>query len=135
MLPNQPKHQHILAATVPTFRDRPLYEYIDIGDSSTSIDAFRFYSNDEIRMRTLSGGILGAAHDHEHTVTEETRKTRLSFELHPSVLFEDLSANDDVPIAEEGNNHAIDDRNMNNENLQSELAALVSLLYGYGLEQ
>lgn len=79
-------------------------------------------------MRTLSGGILGAAH--EHTVTEETRKTRLSFELHPSVLFEDLSANDDVPIAQEGNNHAIDNRNMNNENLPSELAALISFLYG-----
>ncbi len=80
-------------------------------------------------MRTLSGGILGAAH--EHTVTEETRKTRLSFELHPSVLFEDLSANDDVPIAQEGNNnHAIVDRNMNHENLPSELAALVSFLYG-----
>ena len=128
MLPNQ----HILATTVPTFRDRPLYEYIDIGCSSTSIDAFRFYSNDEIRMRTLSGGILGAAH--EHTVAEETRKTRLSFELHPSVLLEDLSANDDVPIAQEGNNHAIDDRNMN-ENPQSELAALISFLYLYGPEQ
>lgn len=133
MLPNQnqPQYQHILATTVPTFRDRPLYEYIDIGDSSTSIDAFQFYSNDEIRMRTLSGGILGAAN--EHTVAEETRKTRLSFELHPSVLLEDLSSNDDVPIAQEGNNnHAIDDRNMN-ENPQSELAALISFLYG--LEQ
>lgn len=131
MLPNQPQHQHILAATVPTFRDRPLYEYIGIGDSSTSIDAFQFYSNDEIRMRTLSGGILGASHEH---TTEESRKTRLSFELHPSVLFEDLFANDDVPIAREGNNNpAIDNRNMNNENLPSELAALVSFLYG--LEQ
>lgn len=119
MLPNPPQHQHILATTVPTFRDRPLYEYIDIGDSSTSIDAFRFYSNSEIRMRTLSGGLLGAAHEHE--ATEETRKTRLSFELHPSVLFEDLSANDDVPIAQEGNM---------NENPQSELAALVSFLFG-----
>eukprot|EP00986_Skeletonema_menzelii_P003026 scaffold891_cov130-Skeletonema_menzelii.AAC.4 len=40
-------------------------------------------------MRTISSGVLGA--DQESTSTEGgTRKTRISFELHPSVFYEDL---------------------------------------------
>ena len=41
-------------------------------------------------MRTISGGILGA--DQESTSTEDhtIRKTRISFELHPSAFIDDF---------------------------------------------
>ena len=54
-----------------------------------TVDAFLLYSNDEVRMRTISSGVLGAGQ--ESTSTEGgTRKTRISFELHPSVFIEDF---------------------------------------------
>mmetsp|Transcript_34228 Transcript_34228/g.51319 ORF Transcript_34228/g.51319 Transcript_34228/m.51319 type:complete len:147 (-) Transcript_34228:74-514(-) len=56
-------------------------------------DAFLFYSDDEVRMRALSGGTRGAAHQSAGT-DGVTRKTRISFELHPSVFFEDLFSDD-----------------------------------------
>ena len=45
-------------------------------------------------MRALSGGVLGAAP--ESTATEDTRKTRLSFELHPSTFLDDSFVDDSV---------------------------------------
>ena len=51
------------------------------------------YSDDEVRMRTLSGGARGS--DHPSTATDGvTRKTRLSFELHPSAFLEDFLPDD-----------------------------------------
>ena len=84
---------------VPTFRDGNCslnsflreagFESEPQGDK---VDAFLLYSNDEVRMRTISGGVLGA--DQESTSAEgDNRKTRLSFELHPSAFIEDLLAN------------------------------------------
>ncbi len=78
-----------LMKKVPTFRERSLLEEAGISKNKQE-DAFLFYSNDEIRMRALSGGMRGAAH--QSTVTDGVaRKTRISFELHPSVFFEDFS--------------------------------------------
>ncbi len=77
-----------LMKKVPTFRERSLLEEAGISKNIQE-DAFLFYSNDEIRMRALSGGMRGAAH--QSTVIDGVaRKTRISFELHPSVFFEDF---------------------------------------------
>lgn len=78
--------------TVPTFRESSLLEEAGIskrGSNNKQEDAFLFYSNDEVRMRVLSGGTRGAAH--LSSVTDGVaRKTRISFELHPSVFFEEF---------------------------------------------
>jgi len=73
-------------------------------------------------MRTISGGILGAPH--ESTSTEEIRKTRISFELHPSVFFEDFFADDF--LANRVNEEAV----IKNLNENPQMSALVSLLFG-----
>jgi hypothetical protein len=71
---------------------------VDDTDLPTQYDAFLYYSDDEVRMRTLSGGILGSARESTgaNGALAIRRKTRLSFELHPSVFFDDLFADDDV---------------------------------------
>jgi hypothetical protein len=79
---------------VPTFRHSSLDSFLQeagFEPQGDKVDAFLLYSNDEVRMRTISGGVLGA--DQESTLTESNRKTRLSFELHPSAFIEDLLAN------------------------------------------
>ena len=80
---------------VPTFRDgnTSLNSFLwEAGFESEKqgdkVDAFLLYSNDEVRMRTISGGVLGA--DQESMSAEGNRKTRLSFELHPAAFIEDL---------------------------------------------
>ena len=79
---------------VPTFRNgSSLNSFLqeagfESEQQGDKVDAFLLYSNDEVRMRAISGGVLGA--DQESTSAESNRKTRLSFELHPSVFIEDL---------------------------------------------
>ena len=79
---------------VPTFRDgncslNSFLQEAGFEPQGDKVDAFLLYSNDEVRMRTISGGVLGA--DQESTSAEgDNRKTRLSFELHPSAFIEDL---------------------------------------------
>jgi hypothetical protein len=110
--------QHDLGVSVPTFRDRRLLQYIEYGENeqaTDAADAFLHYSDDEVRMRTLSGGIRGAAH--QSTAPECIRKTRISFELHPSVFFDDL-------LDDESFLH-IDEDVVKNANPQ--VAALISL--------
>ncbi len=85
---------------IPTFRETSLLEEAGISKPGSSSeeeeDAFLFYSNDEVRMRALSGGTRGAAH--RSAVTDGVaRKTRISFELHPSVFFEDLFFEEQLP--------------------------------------
>ena len=80
---------------VPTFRHSSLNSFLQeagFEPQGDKVDAFLLYSNDEVRLRTISGGVLGA--DQESTSAEgDNRKTRLSFELHPSAFIEDLLAN------------------------------------------
>lgn len=65
---------------------------IGMSEQATNVDAFLFYSNDEVRMRTLSGGTVGAEDRQSTSVTQgSTRKTRLSFELHPSLICEGIA--------------------------------------------
>jgi len=56
-------------------------------------DAFLHYSNDETRMNTL---MLKEAskYQRQQRVTQE-RKTRISFEVHPSLILEDLLFDND----------------------------------------
>eukprot|EP00985_Skeletonema_marinoi_P021650 scaffold13386_cov154-Skeletonema_marinoi.AAC.7 len=68
---------------------------IDESEQADKVDAFLLYSNDDVRMRTLSGGQVGANQQSMSTETEgedstRKRKTRISFELHPSVFIENL---------------------------------------------
>ena len=90
---------HIHTYEVPTFRDdhRTLQDNRAVGDP-IAYDAFLHYSDDEVRMRTLSGGILGSTREEATGANGRgaIRKTRLSFELHPSVFYDDLFADDDV---------------------------------------
>ena len=78
---------------VPTFfRDKSLLEYAGLVKNEQE-DAFMIYSDDEVRMRALSGGARGS--DHQPRAADGvTRKTRLSFELHPAVFFEDFLPDD-----------------------------------------
>ena len=60
---------------------------------SRARDAFLYFSNQERRMAYLMGEEInnrGQEHDpQEEGETAEQRKTRISFELHPSLLIED----------------------------------------------
>jgi len=75
-------------------------------------DPFLYYSNDEVRMRELrfqappsspddddssdAGSSSFAHRSQEQQTTSCVRKTRISFELHPSLLLEDLIADDEL---------------------------------------
>ena len=94
---------------VPTFRHgNRLLEAagIDESEHADKVDAFLLYSNDEVRMRTLSSGLVGANQQSMSTETEgedstRKRKTRISFELHPSVFIENLLlAGDDFFVSD-----------------------------------
>lgn len=78
---------------IPTFRENNLLEEADISkrnsNNNKQEDAFLFYSDDEVRMRVLSGGTRGAAH-RSAVIDGVARKARISFELHPSVFFEEI---------------------------------------------
>lgn len=88
----------VVNVPVPTFRnENSLLQAagIDEREQADKVDAFLFYSDDEVRMRTLSGGIVGAEQRQRSTPTptptqDITRKTRISFELHPCVFMEDF---------------------------------------------
>ena len=55
-------------------------------------DAFSYYSNDQVRIRTLKLWGKSSNNNQEEPHQEELaeRKTRISFELHPSLILEDL---------------------------------------------
>ena len=67
-------------------------------------DAFLYYSNDEVRINALKLRGDGSRDNHEThqqqqpLEVEVERKTKLSFELHPSLLLEDLfdGVDDDI---------------------------------------
>ena len=113
---------------VPYVIDTQEVPIVDDTEPPTHYDAFLYYSDDEVRMRTLSGGILGSTRE-EPAMTNGggtiRRKTRLSFELHPSVFFDDLLADDDV--AENINSGDVVN-SLKNQNSQP--AALVATLFG-----
>mmetsp|Transcript_27813 Transcript_27813/g.47279 ORF Transcript_27813/g.47279 Transcript_27813/m.47279 type:complete len:148 (-) Transcript_27813:58-501(-) len=52
-----------------------------------SEDPFLYYSNDDVRMKTLR---LEEVSDSSTRTENATRKTRLSFEVHPSMIFDDM---------------------------------------------
>ena len=83
---------------MPYFIDTQEVPIVDYTDPPTHYDAFLHYSDDEVRMRALSGGILGSAREESRGANGggAIRKTTLSFELHPSVFFDDLFSDDDV---------------------------------------
>eukprot|EP00985_Skeletonema_marinoi_P031210 scaffold36925_cov168-Skeletonema_marinoi.AAC.1 len=93
---------------VPTFRHgNRLLEAagIDESEQADKFDAFLLYSNDDVRMRTLSGGMVRADQESTSSETEgeggtRKRKTRISFELHPSVFIEDLLLGDDSSLSD-----------------------------------
>ena len=109
--------------TTASFNNRAVGDHL-------AYDAFLLYSDDEVRMRTLSGGILGSSRE-ELTMTNgggAIRKTALSFELHPSVFFDDLFSDDNV-----AENINAEDLVNNLKNKNPHLAALVATLFGVNL--
>jgi hypothetical protein len=108
---------------MPYVIDTQEVSIVDDTDPPTHYDAFLYYSDDEVRMRTLSGGILGSTREEPAMSngggTTIRRKTRLSFELHPSVFLDDLFSDDDVA------------ENINNlKGHNPQLAALIATLFG-----
>ncbi len=90
---NQPQ-EPTTNVPAPSRHDNHLLQEVRIGESepAANTDAFLFYSNDDVRLRSLSGGIVGADQEsrrptHGHG---SARKTRISFELHPSLFCEEL---------------------------------------------
>eukprot|EP00985_Skeletonema_marinoi_P028550 scaffold25223_cov153-Skeletonema_marinoi.AAC.1 len=136
---------------VPTFRhgNRLLEEAgIDESEHADNVDAFLLYSNDEVRMRTLSSGLVGVGADQESTSTEtegegstRKRKTRISFELHPSVFIENLLlASDDFFVSDfddindnEDDAVKVEAKAMTEDPQMNALASLASLLLGGNL--
>lgn len=103
-------HGSLLAVSVPTFHDSQP-QVVHISQVKTkSEDPFLYYSNDDIRMRRLTGkddnnsaatqdihddgSLVGRVQDSTRTGCI-TRKTRLSFEVHPSLFFDDSQDEDD----------------------------------------
>lgn len=93
----------LLILSVPTFHDESQPQVVHISQMKTkSEDPFLYYSNDDVRMRRLTGkdsnsaatqdshddGSQGRVQDSTSTGCI-TRKTRLSFEVHPSLFFDD----------------------------------------------
>ncbi|KAK1734306.1 hypothetical protein QTG54_015073 [Skeletonema marinoi] len=129
---------------VPTFRHgNRLLTAAGIGESEQAdkLDAFLLYSNDEVRMRTLSGGMVGADQESTSTQTEgegegstRKRKTRISFELHPSVFTENLLLGDDssLSLSDFDDIHEDAVKTMA-EDPQAQVNALVFLLFGGNL--
>ncbi len=108
----------VVNVPVPTFRnENSLLQAAGINEreQADKLDAFLFYSDDEVRMRTLSGGIVGAEQRQNSTPTptptqDITRKTRISFELHPCVFMEDfLLSNESFSDNEEAAGKAMND--------------------------
>ena len=71
-------------------------------DAGRCTDTFLYYSNDDIRIKTLKMDEDSEAIKKEgitKMVSIEQRKTRLSFELHPDVIMEKelLALSDDLP--------------------------------------
>ena len=127
---------------VPTFRHgNRLLEAagIDESEQADKFDAFLLYSNDEVRMRTLSGGMVGADQESTSTQTEgegstRKRKTRLSFELHPSVFTENLLLGDDSSLSLSDFDDIHEDAvKAMAEDPQAQVNALVFLLFGGNL--
>ena len=125
---------------VPTFRHgNRLLEAAGIGESehADKVDAFLLYSNDDVRMRTLSGGMVRADQESTSTETEgeggtRKRKTRISFELHPSVFTENLLLGDDSSLSDFDDIQEDAVKTMA-EDPQAQVNALVFLLFGGNL--
>lgn len=94
----EPRQEQNFTTNVPATsrHNNRLLQEARIGESeqAANVDAFLFYSNDEVRLRSLSGGIVGADQASRST-HGNARKTRISFELHPSLFCEDLLLNRD----------------------------------------
>jgi hypothetical protein len=121
---------YLTTTSVPTFRENSLLQEAGIDESekqATNADAFLFYSDDEFRMRALSHGRVGANQDQVCAAAEGkgiVRKTRISFELHPSVLlFED-----DLLLAEDEDSFHIYEEIV--FRAMKDMNALASLLFG-----
>jgi hypothetical protein len=117
---------------VLTFRDHPLSQETDRGGDirqaeDPADDTFLYYSDDEIRMRAISGGIVGAAQ--ETAKPEVKRKSRLSFELHPSVFYDDLFSNE---LSQDETNKRITEEIVENmkKSHHPHMVALLSILLG-----
>ena len=117
--------------SVPTFRENRLLQEAGFDESeeqANNADAFLLYSDDEVRMRALSHGRVGA--NQVSAVAEGegiVRKTRISFELHPVLLFDD-----DLLLAEDEDSFHIYEEDV--FRAMKDINALASLLFGVGGE-
>ena len=80
-------------------------------------------------MRVLSGGTRGAAHQSTATDGVVARKTRISFELHPSVFFDDLLSDEDFINNELTVEAAVMEAARNNPKVDSVASILASFLF------
>lgn len=98
-------------------------------------DAFLHYSNDSVRMRALKmqdANVERAAADClQSKPRNQERKTRLSFELHPSLILDDLldeMSGCNVGVSEHGLNHDLGGENGGGGTVTEEQIRLLNLL-------
>ena len=95
------------------------------------VDAFSKYSNDATRMRYLlfkdnedeeivAYKDINCNNDSKPQDGASSRKTRISFELHPTLILEDLLPSDQVNAQNEGS--------LNDDDSDDDLGILLSLL-------
>ena len=82
-----------------TSRTRDISDTSDMTSTDTSShpnrnhDAFSYYSNNQVRIETLRGSSSSTNNQEAQPQPQqqhEERKTRISFELHPSLILDDL---------------------------------------------
>ena len=90
-----PRNDNSLTRTATTITiplGSSLSNYINSGKSKVD-DAFQFYSDDEVRIKTLKLDSQGAARALAKKIESkkvQERKTRISFELSPELIYEDI---------------------------------------------
>ena len=90
---------------VPTFSPRTN----SITKKSERGDAFLRYSNDEVRMQTLMMSTATRRDTQQTEAQVVDRKTRISFELHPSLIMEDMLRELGDDDEDSGNDSSIQD--------------------------
>lgn len=71
-------------------------------------DPFMYYSDQETRMNALLLSAGNGENDEQIAPALHERKTRISFELHPSLLIEDMLTDNDQGLPQDEDDAAVD---------------------------
>ena len=82
---------------------KELSSHATTSNNDAIADAFLYYSNNDVRMKRLKfmEDDTRDSNDNKQGPQHQVRKTRLSWEVHPSVFFDDMDV-DDLDLDGEG---------------------------------